>query len=173
MVESSKDKKISKKTKKAGWRLLRKVLLWTLILFVLLRFVLGYTIVHDNNMYPSVRDGDLCITFRMAHPVIENLVVYTVDGQQRVGRIVAVPGDKVNMDEDSYFTINDNVPYENIFYRTEPAEGGVPYPYVVNEDHYFILNDMRDDTNDSRLYGAIPKEDIQGVIVFQCRQRGF
>jgi signal peptidase I len=39
-------------------------------------------------------------------------------------------------------------------------------PIKVNEDHYFMMGDNRDHSNDSRFWGAVPYENIEGTPWF-------
>jgi signal peptidase I len=36
----------------------------------------------------------------------------------------------------------------------------------------FVLNEYRSDLSDSRTFGGIPLEEIQGTVVFTMRMRG-
>jgi signal peptidase I len=38
-------------------------------------------------------------------------------------------------------------------------------PFRVPEDHYFVLGDNRDHSEDSRMYGCIPRESIVGRVI--------
>lgn len=38
-------------------------------------------------------------------------------------------------------------------------------PYVVPQGYYFVMGDSRDNSEDSRYTGPVPKEDVVGVVV--------
>ena len=46
------------------------------------------------------------------------------------------------------------------------------FPYTVPEGTVFVLNDYRDDIQDSRVYGSIPMKQTRGKIVLVLRRRG-
>ena len=144
------------------------------IVAFLLFFVVGVHVYHKNNMAPSIRDGDLVITYKLNKGLYSDTVVSYKgsDGTRQFGRIVGVPDDEIIIDEKGNFTINGNIPLENVYYNTFP-DTGITYPYKVPENSYFILNDYRDDKKDSRQYGAIEKKKIEGQVFFQLRRRGF
>ena len=55
-----------------------------------------------------------------------------------------------------------------------PARGhavaGVPLPgaapYAVPADSYFVLGDNREDSHDSRFWGAVPHANIKGTAIY-------
>jgi len=44
---------------------------------------------------------------------------------------------------------------------------------LLKEDEYFILNDFRQITTDSRELGGIKKSQIKGKLLFLMRRRNF
>lgn len=159
---------------KALLRLLLKLGLLAAIGWALLSFVLGVFVVHSNDMYPALRDGDLLITYRIAAPARGEVVAYTVNGERRFGRVAGVAGDVIAMDAEGHYTVNGGVPYETIFYdtRSDP-DSGIVYPYTVPAGTVFVLNDLRDNFGDSRRFGAIPLPDTDGSAALQLRRRGW
>ena len=173
--EKPKKKKKTKKQKLIASlvRFLVKLAALTLTAYVLLTFVIGVFVNHSNDMYPSVRDGDLVITLRLKDSVYGDVVAYTVNGTRHFGRVVAMAGDEVYIDNDGRFTVNGYSQIETIYYLTRPAEGGITFPYTVQEGELFVLNDLRDNVTDSRTFGAIPEKNVEGSIVLSLRRRGF
>lgn len=148
-----------------------KIGVFALVLFITFGVILNLHIYHSTNMYPSVRDGDLMVTLRLnKHFNNDDVVMY--DGN-KVGRIVAQPGDVIEINDDGVLKINNYIPAETVPYKTSKAEKGITYPYTVPEGEVFILNDFRSDTSDSREYEAIDKSKINGKLIFLIRRRGF
>ena len=101
-----------------------------------------------------------------------DIVVYTKDNVQYIGRIAAMPADEVEITEDGTLVINgyyqastDTTPYA----RQENAD----YPLNLAEDEYFILLDDRSSVLDSRTFGAVKLDDIDGKLLTLLRRRGF
>ena len=159
-----------KRTLRALRNLLIKLAVVGLLGYLLLHYVFGIFVVHSNDMYPAVRDGDLVVTYRLADCLNGNIVSYTYGGARYFGRIVGVPGDVVEMDEDGHFTINGSAPYETVYYETRAVpDSDVVYPYVVGEGELFLLNDLRENTQDSRSFGGIPLENVDGCTALLQR----
>lgn len=151
-----------------------KVALTVVIVFLLLQFVFGIHIYRGNNMAPALNDGSLIILYKIDKTMYSDLVVgYKNGNTTRFGRVCGVPGDIINITEEGKYTINGSIPMENVYYNTFPAENGITYPYTVPEDSYFIMNDYREDTLDSRTLGAINIKDIVGQEYIELQRRGF
>ena len=167
--------KSGKKKKKSAGRYAAeffiKIGVTALIIWALCSFVIGIYIVHGNSGYPMLKDGDLCIIYRWGELHTGDEVAYLQDGEIRFGRIVALPGNVVDLSEES-LTVNGYGVFEDAVYPTTGDGALIGFPYEVQKDSYFILNDYRPDVKDSRSYGAISKESIKGKVVFIMRRRG-
>jgi len=174
------DSKTSKKSKRERFNrrlrnLIIKVLTLVIGVFILTNFIFGLNVIHNNDMYPSLRDGDLVITYRLSKKyVADHVYAYRYEGNTYFGRIIGVPGDVIDITRDGYLKINGRVPYEDRYYDTFPASNSdIKYPYVVPEGSYFLLGDYRVGSSDSRVFGAIPAEDFIGEVALTLRRRGF
>lgn len=124
-------------------------------------------------MFPALKDGDLMVVFRLQPTYAkDDVVAYRAEGLRRVGRIAAAAGDVVMIDEDGVLTVNDAVQTGEILYPTYAREDGLTYPYTVPEGCLFLLGDYRTQTLDSRDFGAIPLEDVEGKVITILRRRG-
>lgn len=152
-----------------------------LLLRIIMIVVIGYLIftqvfllarVKGNEMFPALKDGDLIVGFRLQKSYEKNdIVSYKVDGVRKLGRYMAREKDVITMDESGTLRINGTIQSGEILYPTY-AKDGIDYPYKVPEDHVFILGDFRTQTLDSRDYGAIPMDDIEGKVITLLRRRG-
>ena len=157
-----------------GIRLLIKLLAVALAMVILLQFVLGVFIAHTNDMFPSVRDGDLLITCRVKPIAYGDIIAYKAGGQRRFGRVVGMPGDVVDIDAGGILRINGQIPYETASGETYPvAAAEISYPFTVEDGNYFVLNDRRDSTGDSRIFGSVPREASAGSLVLLLRRRSW
>ena len=142
-----------------------------LILWILLTFVAGIHVCHTNTAYPTIRDGEFCLTNRLAAPKQGAMIVYRQNGEVKFGRVIAFGGDNVTIFND-FISVNDYGISDNAVYPTSPEGSAISYPYQVPEQCVFVLNDFRSDLSDSRTYGGIPLDDVEGVVVFTMRMRG-
>lgn len=154
------------------WSLLLRILFLALAGWVMFTQVFLITQVSGNAMFPAVKDGDLVIAFRIQQEYAKNdVVVYTADGETHIGRIVARASDVVTLDDSGKLLVNGTNQAGEILYPTYAKEG-LTYPYAVPEGHVFVLGDYRTQTEDSRDFGPIPMENVQGKVITILRRRG-
>lgn len=156
-----------------GWfGLIRRVLFLGLALWLVLTEVFCITQAEGNGMFPAVKDGDLIIAYRLQQEYVKSdVVVYTVDGETRIGRIAARETDVVMLDDSGTLLVNGTTQTGEILYPTYAGEA-LSYPYTVPEGCVFILGDYRTQTEDSRDFGAVPLEDVVGKVITILRRRG-
>ena len=138
-------------------------------------FLFGAVTVRDNDMFPQIRAGDLAVFFRLSSPLGQDAVVYETDDGMRTGRIAAQEGDTVESQDSGEITIN-GIPLPEqerlgIFSDTKAVETGIRYPVSLESGQYFILGDDRDSARDSRVYGAVDRSDVKGVIFILIRRQ--
>lgn len=168
----------SQKRKKHPYGFLFRFLAKTLILIAavaaLCTWILCFHRMTGNRMFPAVRDGDLCVFYRLENCGLGDVVLYEdEDGSLRVGRIAAVGGQTVNFPETGGYEVDGYQPLEEIPYETYAAEDGIGYPLALEEDEFFLLNDFRQDTSDGREIGPVKAGQIKGKLLVLLRRRGF
>lgn len=152
--------------------LVLRVVFLALAGWIMFTWVFLITQVRGNEMFPAVKDGDLVIAFRFQREYAKNdVVVYTADGKTHIGRIVARATDVVTLDDSGKLLVNGTNQAGEILYPTYAKEG-IDYPYKVPVDHVFILGDYRTQTEDSRDFGPIPMENVEGKVITILRRRG-
>ena len=161
-------------TKRLAINLMIKIAAIALAVWLVLAFAIGITINYGNNMHPAVNDGDLVITLKLQRPYLNAAVLYRHDGKTRTGRVVGLPGNVIDISGKGELLVNGAIASEDVYYPTYQAENStVSYPYTVEEGKAFILNDYREDTDDSRAFGAIDLSEIDGPLILSLRRRGF
>ena len=50
--------------------------------------------------------------------------------------------------------------------QTLPEDGSIEFPYTVPEGSYFVLGDNRENSSDSRSFGAVSQDEIVGRVFF-------
>jgi signal peptidase I len=163
----------TRKQKETVWKFVVKLVLIILAVWAIFTFVFGIRQVSGETMYPRLRDGDLILYYRLEQDYqIGDVVTFNLNGTTFWCRIVAQGGDVVELDTQGQLLVNGNVQQEEIFYPTEAQKGNFTYPYTVEEGSYFVLCDFRTEGYDSRSFGAVSKNTIDGKVITLLRRRG-
>lgn len=151
--------------------LISRICLLAIIGFVIFTQVILVTQASGTGMFPAIKDGDLIISFRLQQGYTKNdVITYKVNGIRYIGRIAARETDVITMDDSGTLLVNGTVQGGEILYPTYPSEG-IEYPYRVPEGHIFVLGDYRTQTQDSRNFGPIPIEGVEGKVITILRRR--
>ncbi len=81
-----------------------------------------------------------------------------------IKRVIGLPGETIRFGRKQVFV--DGVPLDEDYTRF--VHGGQPAmrEYHVPEDHYFVMGDNRDNSEDSRFWGALPASHFKGKGLF-------
>ena len=159
-------------------RALRNFLVRLFLLIKVIGILFGVVVVltpmANADMQPAVCAGDLMLYYRLDKNLkSDDVVVFQKEGIQYTGRIVAVPGDVVEITDESELMVNKNTVMEdNIFYTTPAYDSEVEYPLALKEDQYFILCDNREGAKDSRSFGVVDTSEIKGKVITIVRRSG-
>ncbi|HYR29773.1 MAG TPA: signal peptidase I [Thermoanaerobaculia bacterium] len=187
---------------------IRVFLLMILIVSSLRSALADWNDVPTGSMKPTIQEGDRVVVNKLAYdlkipfttvnvakwddPKRGDIVVLfsPADGIRLVKRVVALPGDQVEMRENQLFVNGQPARQSPVEVREDPH--GTAYildedllghmhkmmitpdinnpvrtfaPVAVPDGHYFVLGDNRDNSNDSRYIGFIQRRRIVGKAV--------
>lgn len=192
-------------------KVLREIRIFVLMILIVssLRSALAdWNDVPTGSMKPTIQEGDRVVVNKLAYdlkvpfttialakwgdPSRGDIVVLfsPVDGTRLVKRVVALPGDKVEMRDNQLF-VNGRLQKQSPIAIVSSDDSGSAYvldedlyghnhkvmltpeipavrsfgPIVIPKGNYFVLGDNRDNSNDSRFIGFIERRRIVGRAV--------
>jgi signal peptidase I len=142
-----------------------------LVFIVLFRlFVLEPHNVSGSSMDNTFKDGDYVlvdkISYRFTNPKAGDVVVFdppagAENTSRFIKRIIATPGKTVEVKEDGTY-IDQQKTLENfIDYPSQKTSASL----LLKTDEYFVMGDNRYVSYDSRYWGPIVKNEIQGRVL--------
>lgn len=159
---------------------LKREIVETLLFVGLIFFVVHVAVqtyrIPDTSMRPALQTDQLVAVNKTAYlfssPSRGDVVVF-VDpsnfNQQLIERVVAVPGDTVEISPSSVIVngVTLNEPYVNVPPGVSENPRVVPQ-LKLQANQYYVLNDSRLVGNDSRTFGSVSRDNIIGkaVLVF-------
>ncbi|WNV58099.1 signal peptidase I [Oscillospiraceae bacterium NTUH-002-81] len=155
--------------KKQGWlRQGKELAVFIILMFVVFRFIIGVSLVNGSSMNPSLKNGDVVVYTRIV-PNYESgdiVCIRMPSGEYYIKRVIGLAGDTVEIRDGSVY-VNSTVREENYAQgRTETQGDSIKYPYEVKADRVFVLGDNREESMDSRTFGAVAKSQIRGKVLF-------
>lgn len=165
----------------------REVLEWLeslvfalLIVQLVLTFLFRVVMVDGRSMTNTLQNGDRLIMHHLAYePKRDDIVVLDSEeaGKVLIKRVIGIAGDKVVVDYNTnHVYVNDEQisnehikepMLDNWYYDTDYLVSEGVYEYDVPEDTVFVMGDNRNDSNDSRSLGFIPKSEIMGKAILR------
>lgn len=160
------------------------VILAVLIVVPIRVFIAQPFVVEGLSMFPTFDDKDYLVvdelSYRFETPERGDVIIFRYPGNPSVfyiKRVIGLPGEKIAIDHGVVTVI-----------KTDGSRETLDEPYVVAEDatytlntalgadQFFVMGDNRPKSSDSRVWGALPKEDIIGrafVRVYPFTDAGF
>ena len=125
--------------------------------------------IYGSSMTPTVEEGEIVVSLKGSEFRQGEIVAFYYNNKILVKRIIAGPGQWVDMDEDGGVRV-DGEPLSEP-YLTEKALGqcDIDFPYQVPDGRWFVMGDHRATSVDSRTaaIGCVAEEQIVGRIVFR------
>jgi signal peptidase I len=154
---------------------------------VLLRvFVVQTFFIPSGSMTPTLQIGDRIMVDKLSYDFGSihrgDIVVFTAPPTENCGganvndlvkRVIGLPGDTIAL-QGGYVYVNQHKLNEQWLPTsergtTDPGPAGTRYdldhPFVIPQDHYYVLGDNRAQSCDSRYWGSITKSEIIGKVV--------
>ena len=162
-----------------SWMNFFVVLLGVLVTFCIFREGVFMCVqVSGRSMYPTVVNNDYLLVDKIASQYKRgDVVIFYSDTLNKllIKRVIALPGDvlctrdgevylKKNGQDEFVRVEEDYVHIKKYTWRTAYAFGKDLPETEVEEGKLFVMGDNRTDSLDSRVLGAIPIENVKGVV---------
>ena len=138
-----------------------------IVIFILFRFVIGFSVVDGVSMQKTFMKGETVFYTRITGEAEEGEIVFVriPSGEYYVKRVIAKGGDTVDLRDGVLYVNGEAETGDYIFGVTRPEDLVVSYPYTVPEGYLFLLGDNREESIDSRSFGAISEKEVRGRVV--------
>lgn len=125
--------------------------------------------IYGSSMTPTLQDGEIVFSVKTEDMMPGDIVAFYYNNKILVKRVIAGPGDWVNIQEDGTVLVNDVVLEEPYLAEKSFGDADIELPYQVPDGRIFVMGDHRSTSVDSRhtAVGCVAQEQIVGKIIFR------
>jgi signal peptidase I len=140
----------------------------TILIFLVIRFVVQSYHVVGTSMQPGLSNDEYVLVNKIAylfHPPERGDVIvfhYPLDtNQDFIKRVIGLPGDTITTDATNVWVNGVQLKESYISIKANPSGSS----WKVPPNQYFVLGDNRGVSDDSRIWGFVPRDYIVGKAV--------
>lgn len=124
--------------------------------------------IYGNSMTPTLEDGNIVLSLKTSDFQPGDIVSFYYNNKILVKRVIAGPGDWVDITEDGDVYVNEELLEEPYLIEKAFGDCNIELPYQVPDSRIFVMGDHRSVSVDSRntAVGCVAEEQIVGKLVF-------
>ncbi len=171
-----------------GLKLFRDIFLIIVVFILFGVFFVQPVVVEGTSMLPQLHDGERLLVNKLIYYKIQSIswghvergdiVVFWFPNdpdKSYVKRVIGLPGETVELRNGKVYINGIELNEEYIDVEHNQSLPSWP-PKKVEDHHYFVMGDNRDNSSDSRYWGLVPEKYIYGKAFFRYwkpRDAGF
>lgn len=124
--------------------------------------------IYGTSMAPTLTNGNIVISVKGNDFQPGDVIAFYYNNKILVKRVIAGPGDWVDIDENGTVYVNNQELQEPYLEEKALGDCNIQLPYQVPENRIFVMGDHRSVSVDSRntSVGCVAEEQIVGKIIF-------
>lgn len=125
--------------------------------------------IYGSSMSPTLVNGNIVTALRGGSYERGDIVAFYYNDKILVKRIVGLPGEVIDIDEDGNVSVDGEPLDEPYLDEKALGECDIELPYQVPEGRYFVMGDNRSVSSDSRSsqVGCVAEEQVIGKLIFR------
>lgn len=151
----------------------KKLIIYVLSICIMVYLIMNYLfcirIIVSTSMMPTIKLKEIVIVYKTSIVHRGDVILFLPPksqnryNQEWTKRIIGLPGDVIKVENGNVY-INNALLNED--YKTIKPTYDFS-PYIIPDDSYFVLGDNRNCSNDSHIWGSLPKKNVLGIVLFK------
>lgn len=149
------------------------VIILAMAIYIIHLFVMSVFVVSGASMEPNFHEKEYLVVNKIS-PLLKNLkrgdvVVFKFPGEldeKYIKRVIGLPGETIEIKDNSIYVNGKKLIESYIPKEFNTASLSPQSKWTLEKEEYFVLGDNRDNSNDSRVWGQLPQEDLIGKISY-------
>ena len=125
--------------------------------------------ISGNSMTPTLTGGEVVVSLKGSSFQPGDIVAFYYDNKILVKRVIALPGDWVDINEEGTVFVNEQELNEPYLVEKALGDCNIELPYQVPESKVFVMGDHRSVSVDSRntALGCVSYDQMVGKLIFR------
>ncbi len=162
-----------------GLKLFRDIFLIIVVFILFGVFFVQPVVVEGTSMLPQLHDGERLLVNKLIYYKIQSISWGHIDrgdivvfwfpndpDKSYVKRVIGLPGETVELRNGKVFINSIELNEDYLDAEHNQSLPSWP-PKKVEDHHYFVMGDNRDNSSDSRYWGLVPEKYIYGKAFFR------
>ena len=144
-------------------KILKEILPYVIIILVVVlirTFLITPVTVDGPSMNETLTDGDVLFLKKYDKSIERfDVIVFKRNNERLIKRVLALPGEKIKCVSGIIYVNNEEIDNSHALGKTADFK-----EVILGDDEYFAVGDNRENSFDSRSFGPIKKDVIQGTV---------
>lgn len=169
LQEELEREKYKKRYRKALMSTIYSLIIVAAVAVLIATLALPVMEISGSSMEPTLNDKEIVLLMKTTKFKESELICFSYQNKLLIKRVIGKAGDSIKIDEMGFVYVNGQAVVEPYVTDRALGECDLKFPYIVPENHYFVMGDHRSTSIDSRssVIGAINKDQIVGKIMFR------
>lgn len=121
--------------------------------------------INGTSMEPTLKEKEIVFYEELDTINRFDIIVFKEGNNKLIKRVYALPNENIKYEDNKFYIDGKEIPDQ--YGYNDNNDYDFDYDITMKDDEYFVLGDNRNISRDSRMFGAVKKENILGVLVFE------